>query len=174
MRRFILFLLFFPASLAIMRQIFVSVDLSFSILALGTFAMCLEQARMAAVDLQQIDHFQEKINDFRLDNFFMVTISTIVLELVGFYLAAFCLGWGALIVLISQIWFHCLAKIQLQPTTDKIIDYGIMPRLPVLFADGIGIMFVVLWLEKIAPLIMATTLTAMLLIYGGIKYGQQQ
>jgi hypothetical protein len=157
-----------------MRQIFVSEDLSTIILALGTSVMSLEQARMAAVDLQEIDHFQEKISDFRLDNFFRVTISTIILELVGFYLAAFWLGWGALIVLLSQIWFHCLAKIQLQPTTDKIIDYGIMPRLPVLFADGIAIMFVVCWLAKIAPLTMATALTAMVFIYGGIQWSRQE
>lgn len=173
MRRFILFLCFFPASVAILRQIFPVEDLSTSMLALGTFGMCLEQARMAEVDLQQIAYFQEKLPDYRLDNFFIVTISTIILELVGFYLAAFWLGWGALIVLISQIWFHCLAKIQLQPTTDKIIDYGIIPRLPVLFADGIGIMFVVLWLEEIAPLAMAINLTAMVLIYEYIKYNQK-
>ncbi|WP_261779741.1 hypothetical protein [Microcystis aeruginosa] len=37
-------------------------------------------------------------------------------------------------------------------------------------ADGIGIIFVACWLAKIAPLIMAMTLTAMLLIYGSIKY----
>ncbi len=45
-----------------------------------------------------------------------------------------------------------------------------MPRLPILLADGIGIIFVAFWLAKIAPLIMAMTLTAMLLIYGSIKY----
>ncbi|MFN6249479.1 MAG: hypothetical protein ACK4ZF_16750, partial [Microcystis sp.] len=47
---------------------------------------------------------------------------------------------------------------------------GIGPRLPILLADGIGIIFVAFWLAKIAPLIMAMTLTTMLLIYGSIKY----
>lgn len=78
-----------------MPQIFVSEDLSGSILALGTLGMCLEQARMATVDLEQIAQFQEKIVDPRLDRFLVVTISTIVLELLGFYLAALWIGWGA-------------------------------------------------------------------------------
>jgi hypothetical protein len=170
MRRSILFSLFFLASLGIMPQIFVSEDLSSSILALGTLGMCIEQARMAVVDLEQIAQFQEKIVDSRLDRFFVATVSTIILELLGFYLAALEIGWGALIVLVSQIWFHCLAKIQLQPTTEKIIDYGIKPRLPVLLADGIGIIFVIFWIAKIAPLIMAVNLTAMVLIYCCLKY----
>jgi hypothetical protein len=59
---------------------------------------------------------------------------------------------------------------QLQPSTEKIIDHGIVPRLPILLANGIGIIFVAFWLAKIAPLIMAITLTTMLLIYGSIKY----
>jgi len=83
---------------------------------------------MAAVDLAEIAQFQQKTSDPRLDRFFMVTISTIVLELSGFYVAALWIGWGALIVLVSQIWFQCLAKIQLQPSTEKIIDHGIGPR----------------------------------------------
>ncbi|MBE5227783.1 MAG: PEP-CTERM sorting domain-containing protein [Microcystis aeruginosa PMC 728.11] len=127
--------LFFPASLGIISQIFPPENLSAAILALGTLGMCMEQARMAAVDLVEIAQFQEKISDPRLDRFFIVTISTIVLKLSGFYLAVLWIGWGALIVLVSQIWFHCLAKIQLQPTTEKIIDYGIVPRLPILLAD---------------------------------------
>jgi len=153
-----------------MSQIFRPENLSASILALGTLGMCIEQARMAAVDLGKIAQFQEKTSDPRLDRFFMVTFSTIVLELFGFYLASGWIGWGALIVLISQIWFHCLAKIQLQPTTDKIIDYGIVPRLPVLLADAIAIIFVAFWLAKITPLIMATILTTMVLIYTCFKY----
>ncbi len=170
MRRTILFLLFFPASLGIISQIFSPENLSAAILALGTLVMCIEQARMAAVDLGEIAQFQQKTSDPRLDRFLIVTISTIVLELAGFYVAALWIGWGALIVLVSQIWFQCLAKIQLQPSTEKIIDHGIVPRLPILLADGIGIIFVAFWLAKIAPLIMAITLTAMLLIYGSIKY----
>jgi len=35
---------------------------------------------MAAVDLAEIAQFQQKTSDPRLDRFFMVTISTIVLE----------------------------------------------------------------------------------------------
>ena len=170
MRRTILFLLFFPASLGIISQIFSPENLSAAILALGTLVMCMEQARMAAVDMAEIAQFQQKTSDPRLDRFFIVTVSTIVLELSGFYLATLSIGWGALIVLVSQIWFQCLAKIQLQPTTEKIIDHGIGPRLPILLADGIGIIFVAFWLAKILPLIMAITLTTMLLIYGSIKY----
>ncbi len=49
--------------------------------------MCMEQARMAAVDLVEIAQFQEKTSDPRLDRFFIVTVSTIVLELSGFYIS---------------------------------------------------------------------------------------
>ncbi len=84
MRRTILFLLFFPASLGIISQIFSPENLSAAILALG-MGMCMEQARMAAVDMAEIAQFQQKTSDPRLDRFFIVTISTIVLELSGFY-----------------------------------------------------------------------------------------
>jgi threonyl-tRNA synthetase len=40
---------------------------------------------MAAVDLGEIAQFQQKTSDPRLDRFFIVIISTIVLELSGFY-----------------------------------------------------------------------------------------
>ena len=100
MRRTILFLLFFPASLGIISQIFSPENLSAAILALGILGMCMEQARMAAVDLAEIAQFQQKISDPRLDRFFIVTISTIVLKLSGFYLAVLWIGWGALIVLV--------------------------------------------------------------------------
>jgi hypothetical protein len=170
MRRALLFLLFFPASFGIMRQIFVPEDLSSLIIALGTFCICVDQARMAEVDLRQIAQFQEKIADDRLKRFFAVTITTIILELLGFYLAAFWLGWGVWLVLVSQIWFHCLAAIQLQPTTNQIIAHSISQRLPVLLTDGIGIILVFFWSAKIAPLAMAVTLTTMVLIYGWVKY----
>lgn len=97
MRRTILFLLFFPASLGIISQIFSPENLSAAILALGTLGMCIEQARMAAVDLAEIAQFQQKTSDPRLDRFFIVTISTIVLKLSGFYLA----------VLWRLFWFLC-------------------------------------------------------------------
>ncbi len=107
-------LLFFPASLGLVWTVFFEHSWSDKVLAFALFLMSLEQARMAKVDLDNIRIVREKSQEVeKIKKFFMVTIITIILELLGFYLASFFLYWGAIIILISLIFFNLFAKIQL-------------------------------------------------------------
>lgn len=167
----LMFLLFFPASLGLLSQIVGGNELSHQLLALGLLLLCADLARMALVDLKQIKQVKQQVQDARLDNFYWVTVSTIVLELLGFYSSYIWLGWGAILVLLSQLWFNFLARIQLQPTEEKPIQsWGVPERKFVLLADGVGVILVSLWLLQIAPLWMASVLLGMIVIYGWVKY----
>jgi hypothetical protein len=167
-----MFLLFLPASLGLLAQVFGGDKLSHQLLALALLLLCIDQARMAVVDLENVKQVKQQVQDPRLDNFYWVTVSTIVLELLGFYGSYIWLGWGAILVLLSQVWFNVLAGVQLQPGEENPIQtWGIPERSIVLIADGIGIILVSLWIAQIAPLWMALGLLAMVLIYGWLKYG---
>ena len=166
-----MFLLFFPASLGLLSQMIGRNELSSQLLALALLLLYIDQARMAVVDLENVKQVKQQVQDVRLGNFYWVTVSTIVLELLGFYSSSFWLGWGAILVLLSQVWFNFLAGIQLQPTEENPIQsWGIPERRLVLIADGIGIILVGLWIAQIAPLWMASGLLAMVIIYGWVKY----
>ncbi len=167
----LMFLLYFPASLGLLSQVMGGNELFHQLLALALLLLCIDQARMAVVDLEQVEQVKQKVQDARLDSFYRVTVSTIILELLGFYGAYFWLGWGAILVLLSQIWFNVLAGIQLQPMEETPIQsWGIPERRIVLIADGIGLILVSLWILQIAPLWMASGLLAMVIIYGWVKY----
>jgi hypothetical protein len=167
----LIFLLFFPASLGLLSQVIGGNELSHQLLALALLLLCVDQARMAVVDLEQVKQVKQKVQDARLDNFYWVTVSTIVLELLGFYSAYIWLGWGAILVLLSQIWFNVLAGIQLQPAEENPIQsWGIPERSIVLVADVIGLILVSLWIMQLVPLWMASGLLGMLVIYGWLKY----
>jgi hypothetical protein len=166
-----MFLLFFPASLGLLAQVFRGNELSHQLLALALLLLCIDQARMAVVDLEQIGQVKQRVQDTRLDNFYRATVSTIVLELLGFYGSHIWLGWGAILVLLSQVWFNVLAGAQLQPSEENPIQtWGISERRIVLIADGVGIILVCLWIAQIIPFWMASGLLAMVLIYGWVKY----
>jgi hypothetical protein len=166
-----MFLLFFPASLGLLSQFISGNELSHQLLALALLLLCVDQARMAVVDLENFKQVKQKVQDVRLDNFYWVTVSTIVLELLGFYSSYIWLGWGAILVLLSQIWFNILAGIQLQPTEENPIQsWGVPERSIVLLSDGVGVILVGLWILQIAPLWMASGLLGMLVIYGWVKY----
>jgi hypothetical protein len=166
-----MFLLFFPASLGLLGQVMMGNELSYQLLALALLLLCIDQARMAVVDLEHVKQVQQQVQDARLAHFYRVTISTIVLELLGFYSSYLWLGWGAILVLLSQVWFNVLAGIQLQPTEENPIQpWGVPERRLVLIADGIGLILVSLWILQIAPLWMASGLLAMVIIYGWVKY----
>jgi hypothetical protein len=168
-----MFLLFFPASLGLLSQVIGRNELSSQLLALALLILCIDQARMAVVDLENVQQVKQQVQDARLNNFYRVTISTVVLELLGFYGSSFWLGWGAILVLLSQVWFNVLAGIQLQPMEENPIQsWGIPERSIVLLADGIGLILVGLWILQIAPLWMASGLLAMIVIYGWLKYAQ--
>jgi hypothetical protein len=170
---FIIGFLFLPPALGLLRTITgeISHNWSASLLALGTFLLCLEQAHMATADLLQIEATQRQVQDQRLDQFRWVTQSTIAIELVGFYIAGGWLGWGAFTVLLSQAWFNLLAQIRLHPEAPEPIQVrSLADRLPVLIADGVGLLLASFWIAQIAPLVNAALLLTIVLLYGWFKY----
>jgi hypothetical protein len=175
---FIVALLFLPAALGLLARAIgylswhnTAPEVSVCLLSLATFLICLEQARMAAVDLQQISRLQAHAQNPSLRQFRQITLTTIVLELVGFYISILWLGWGALTVLLSQVWFNLFAGVQLQPQAALPIQpYGALKRLPVLLADSLGLLLVGLWLASIWPIEAAGLLLSLVLLYAGIKY----
>ncbi len=179
-------LLFLPAALGIGLQL-PQGSWDYRCIALALLLLCLDQARMAGVDLLDIAAVRSPpasasfatlepspTDDPRLDRFTWVTLSTIAIELIGFYLAWAALGWGVILVLISQLWFHGLAGVQLFPgAAEPVVPFGARLRSPVLIADSVGIILVVLWLQQVAPLTMALLLLGMVALYGGVKYGPE-
>ncbi|MBW4508751.1 MAG: hypothetical protein KME64_19890 [Scytonematopsis contorta HA4267-MV1] len=166
----IIFLLFFPACLGVLRQIIWGSELTHQMLALGTFLFCIEQARMAVKDLRQITDAKKQINDIRLNNFQKITISTIFIELIGFYVSSTWWGWGSIIILISQVWFNLFAGVKIQTSPEIIIkSWHISERSLVLFADVLGLVLVSLWMSNIASNLIAWGLFAMVIIYGSVK-----
>ncbi|MFH7026452.1 MAG: hypothetical protein ACHBN1_13850 [Heteroscytonema crispum UTEX LB 1556] len=165
-----MFLLFFPASISILRQVIWGSELTHQLLALGMFLFCIDQARMAAKDLQQIAEAKKQVNDIRLDTFSTITISTIIIELFGFYASSVWLGWGSILILISQVWFNLFAGLKIHPSAEIIIQpWKISERLPVLIADFIGLVLVSLWMSQIASLWITWILFGMAIVYCSIK-----
>lgn len=166
-------LLFFPACVGLLGQVLGDVALSDKVLALGILLLCVDQARMAVVDLEQVAAVKRQVTDPRLQRFYQVTLVTIFVELCGFYGASVSLGWGAIAILLSQIWFNLGAGIQLDPTAKIPIQrWGVRDRLPVLIANGIGLILISLWMLAIAPLWISGGLLGLLLAYGWGKYGE--
>jgi hypothetical protein len=167
----IIFLFFFPAGLGILGQVIWGTELTHQLLALGTFLFCLEQARMAVKDLQQIDDAKKKLSDSRLEFFFQITITTILIEVLGFYLSSVWFGWGAILILISQVWFNLFAnlKIDIYPEI-SLKTWKITERLAVLIADICGLFLVILWMKGIASDLIAWGLFGMVILYGGVKF----
>lgn len=168
----VMFLLFFPACVGLLGQVIGAERLSSQVLAIAILLLCVDQARMAVVDLEQIAQVKQQTQDLRLARFSQVTLSTIALELLGFYTAAVALGWGSIIILLSQVWFNLQAGIQLHPGQKVAVHvWGIPERLPVLCVDGIGLVLTSLWMLEVAPLAIAVGLLGLVLIYGWVKYG---
>lgn len=164
--------LFVPACFGLLFKVGLASSLDERLVALGAVILCLEQSRMAAVDLRYVTQVKAQLNDPRLDRFRWVTLSTIVIELIGFYLALHWLGWGAFIVLVSQVWFHLLANIELQPEQDPpFYVRGISQRWSVLAADVIAIGLISLWIARVAALMAALLLFTITTLYGVVKYG---
>ncbi len=165
-------LLFFAASLGLAWSVFFENTWSEKVLAFAFFLMSLEQARMAKIDLDNIRIVKEKSQELeKINSFFVVTIITIVIELSGFYLASFFLYRGAIIVLISFIFFNVFAKIKLHPTEETVVeDWGIFQRLPILIADSLALVLVTLVIFNFFPLVISSILLGIVVIYGIIKY----
>jgi hypothetical protein len=167
----IIFLLFFPACLGILGQVIRTQIFDHRLLALGLLIFAIDQAKMAVLDLKNIKIAKEKIKDIRLQYFYYTTISTIALELIGFYLASMQLGWGIILVLGSQVGFNFFANIRIQPNEFTIIeDKTFSEKIVVLMADIVALILIGFWMNAIAPLSIVLTLWTMAIAYGCIKY----
>ncbi|MEM8504618.1 MAG: hypothetical protein AAF716_15855 [Cyanobacteria bacterium P01_D01_bin.1] len=143
-RRFI-YLLFAPAATGLIWRVIYSETLAQQLLALALALFCVELAIMAKVDLDNIAIVKEE-EDTRLDRFFLVVISTIVLEVFGFYTALLSLPVGALVVVFSQLWFNLLAGLQLHPgRSPAVVSFGLSKRFSVLLANAAGLFLLSLW-----------------------------
>lgn len=110
---------FVPACLLILGQVIFVGELSSSLLAAGLFALCIDQARMADLDVRQVMVVRQNNSDGRKEQFWRLTVLTIIIELTGFYLASQSLGWGIQLVLLSQLGFNTFATIQVQPSSEE-------------------------------------------------------
>ncbi|MBV6624399.1 MAG: hypothetical protein KI793_15915 [Rivularia sp. (in: Bacteria)] len=166
----IIFLLFSPACLGILKQVIWNAELTHQLLAAGIFLLCIEQANMANQDLQKVADAKEKIADVRLNNFQITTIITITIELIGFYLSSIFIGWGLILILFGIIWFNLFANIKIDVSAENIIQtWNISERLPVLIADVVGLILTSLWMLNIADLWISWGLFTMAVVFCGIK-----
>ncbi len=166
----IIFLLFFPACLNVLREVIWGQELTHQLLYLGMFLFCIEQASMAAQDLRQITGATQRVKDIRLNTFFIITITTIFIEIVGFYAAPVSFGWGSIIILLSQVWFNLFAGIKIDLLSENTIQiWKVTERFPVLIADIIGLLLVSLWMLQIGSLWINWILFGMPIIYCSIK-----
>lgn len=192
----VIFLLFFPACVGLLTQVIWGIELTNQLVALGTFIFCIEQARMAVKDLRQIEDAKAYVQDVRLDTFYQVTIVTIAVEILGFYTSIISLGWGSILILISQIWFNLLANVKIEyinqannynlsstPAVSlsapvslldaalslRVRAWKVSERLPVLVADLLGLVLISFWMLQIGSLFISWLLFAMVIAYGIAK-----
>ena len=138
-------------------------------IALALASLCIDQGRMALVDLTNIR--QVTLSDGRVRQFFIVTLIVIAVELIGFYLAWRWLAIGTALVLGSQLFFNTAAKIQLYPNSSEPIQpMRLKQRGPVLIANIIALGCVALWQASLLSQIASALLLVMLLTYLILKY----
>ena len=137
--------------------------------AIALALLCVDQGRMALVDLSNIR--QVTLKDKSVRQFHRVTLMTIALEVVGFYLAWIQLGLGTALVLVSQLFFNTLAKIQLYPSSlEPIQPFGWQERSSVILANTVALGLIVVWqLGQFRP-IAAALLFTMVIVYLVVKY----
>jgi hypothetical protein len=177
--------LYAPAIMLVLWQAIVQPSFDQKLLAIAIFLLSLDLLKMAIFDLEQVAKVRSMLeskagsidsNEPRLDRFFWVTIGTVVLELLGLYLAPISLSDSAIVILFSQVGFNLLTQVQLMPEmpemVDKIQPWRIRDRAVVLTADGLGIGLVVLGQRGYWPIGTSIGLLLMVVIYGVIKYGQ--
>jgi hypothetical protein len=174
------FLLFLPAGLGLLMQIAYLPTLSERLLALALGLFCPELARMAWVDLENVAAIAQQATaqqataqqDSRLSHFYRVLISTIVLELVGFYGALVFLPLGLATVVFSQLWFNLLAGVELVPGENPaIVPLTLGHRRAVLMADGLGLGIISLWSIQSLQIWLAAGLLGLITLFAIVKYG---
>lgn len=161
---------FLPAAVGLLWRCFNAPSLPVRLLNLAFFLLCLEQARMATLDLQQIQLANPLQPSGPLRRLRRVTLTTIGLELLGFYSAVVWLTAGATWVLVSLIFFNSFAPVQID-RAGIVAPRPLSDRLLVLAADGVSLLLVGLWHLQIAPLSVSLALVALIALYGGVKYG---
>ncbi|MGB7248632.1 MAG: hypothetical protein WBC73_06810 [Phormidesmis sp.] len=182
---------FIPAGLGLIVRAASSATLAEQLLALALALFCPELARMALVDLDNIAAFShqqdagqpvtETESHKLIDRFFKVAVSTIVLEATGFYTALISLQWGAIAIILSQLWFNLLAGIALQPNllsdpssgesrSIEMRKMGIQERGAVLIANAIGLALLSLWFLQETRIWLASGLLILVLLFLVIKY----
>ena len=182
-------LIFLPASLGLLAEVFVAPSADQKVLAIALLLFCPELARMAWVDLDNIaavtntsaellalEQSQLDLQGRELSNFRRVVVSTIVLEATGFYVASVSLPGGAAIVILSQLWFNLLAKIQIVPAAPATVEpFGLSDRTTVLSANAVALallcLWPILWTIPSAHLVLSSGLLALIVLFLIIKYG---
>ena len=138
-------------------------------LAIALILVCIDQGRMAWVDLANIH--QISLTDQRVVRFYIVTLTTIVIELIGFYLAWHHLVLGMAIFLISQLLFNTAAKVRLYPhSQEPIRPFPREERWPVLVANGIALSLIALWQADHFRQLTSMLWLSMVVIYLIVKY----
>ena len=157
-----------------------------TLLAIALLLLCAELSWMAYVDLNNVsktaaqffsDNAEYSVKDVEdkektlLIDFLFCILSTVVLELIGFYAASFSLWVAALVVIASQVWFNSLARIQLFPNkTPAIVLFGVRQRIGVLVANGVALALLGLRFVFGAELAPAAGLLVLSILFLLIKY----
>ncbi len=166
-----IFLFFFIAGLGLLYQIIFNQNLSSKLIAIGFFFICIDQARMAVIDLKNFSIVEKYLENENLTNFYKLTIITIIIELFGFYLAAFSIGIGAIFVLLSQIYFNSLVTIELHTNQEiQVKQKNQQDKILMLIIDSLGLMLISLWLLNIYPLLISLILLIIVISYEIVKY----
>lgn len=140
-----------------------------TIVAIALILICIDQGRMAWVDLDNIH--QVSLSDRRVARFYGITLVTIFIELIGFYLAWQQLVLGMVVFLISQLLFNTAANIQLYPNShEPIRPCPLQNRWPVLLANSFALSLTVLWQTHAYRQLVSILWLSMVVIYLGIKY----
>ena len=100
-----------------------------------------------------------------------IALLTIVIELIGFYLAWQYLALGMGVFLISQLFFNTAANLQLHPGShDPIRPFPTQARWPVLLANGVALSLIALWQANQFRQLMSSLWLGMVVIYLAVKY----
>ncbi|MFG6096439.1 hypothetical protein SPB21_14360 [Leptothoe sp. ISB3NOV94-8A] len=138
-------------------------------IAVALILICIDQGRMAWVDLHNV--YQVSLAERRVVIFYGVTLITVAMELIGFYLAWQHLVLGMVIFLMSQFFFNTAANIQLYPhSLEPIRPFPMQARWPVLIANGIALGLITLWQANYLRQLTSALWLGMVVIYLTVKY----
>ncbi|MEO0396790.1 MAG: hypothetical protein ACFB14_11175 [Leptolyngbyaceae cyanobacterium] len=138
-------------------------------MALALALLCVDQGRMALVDLNDIRRVT--LGDQRVRQFFIVTLIAIAVELIGFYFAWRWLAVGTALVLGSQLFFNIAAKIQLYPDSpEPIRPMGLKECGPMLTINTVALGLTTLWQRGLFSQVTSALLLVMVLTYLILKY----